>query len=128
MLICITHNKIISDSSEVLYSQCSLVIVKDFTIDEDWHLELVYIIILTLVIVFYWKMLEKWKERTSRWRTAIPILSRRGCKIRRTQHPFCYSKCFTMCEVIGQRLEKTAIRLWNKSKCKMHAFLLIYLN
>ena len=48
MLVCMSHNKIISNSSQVIYSEGLLAIVKDFNIDEDGHLGSVDIILLPL--------------------------------------------------------------------------------
>ena len=80
-LVCITHNKIISNSIQVLCSQGSLAMVKDFNVDQNRHLESVDIALLR--IRFYSTILETWIEATLKLRTAISILGDRGCKIRR---------------------------------------------
>ena len=91
MITCMTHNKIISNNIQVLYSQGSLAIVKDFNVDVDGHLESVDVTLLPPGVKCYTEILETWNETTFRLRTTIPVQGSRGCKIRRTQYPFCYS-------------------------------------
>ena len=116
IIVCMSHNKIISNSSQVLYSQGSLAIVKDFNVDEDRHLESVDVTLVPPNVRFYTEILETWNETTSRLRTTIPVQDSRGHKIRITKCPFCYSNCFDMHKIIGKTLEKIAIRLSNESK------------
>ena len=88
IIICMTHNKIISNNSQIIYSEGSLTIVKDFNVDEDGHLESVDITLLTPGVRFYTQTLETWNEISYRLRTTIPIQGSKVHKIRRTQHPF----------------------------------------
>ena len=111
MLVYMTDNKIISNS-QVLYSQ-------GFYLGKSRKLNSVSIILLPPGVRFYSQIVDSWTRATIHMRVTIPVNISRGYKVRRTQFPFCYSNCFTMHKIIGQTLQKTAIRLSNEIKYKM---------
>ena len=57
MLVCMTHNKIISNS-QVLYSQGSLIIINEYYLDESGKLNSVSIILLPSGVRFYSEIVD----------------------------------------------------------------------
>ena len=62
MLVCMTHNKILPRSSQVLYSQGSLAIIDDLYTDENNNLIVVRIILLPPSMRFYTNVSDDWKK------------------------------------------------------------------
>ena len=66
-----------------------------------------------------------WVKNAVRVGKTQPINSFREQKLRRTRFTFCYSNCFTMHKIIGETLDKTAIRLSNVRKFKIWELVLL---